>query len=135
MTDIYWNSHRKLFSVREKGKVSGHVASAFILQPQFIVSEKGRQRVVRDQQKNVHAVVRGVVCETNQDLRLKFIKENRQYSDYSFAVYDPYDECGCFRVQCVFGDILVQNTFAASIKMVHAYTYNNKPCLKVKMCN
>ena len=57
--DVYFNLHKKCLSVRHKGKVVHHSNYATILNPIFVVSEAGRQRVLRERRKNVHAFVRG----------------------------------------------------------------------------
>lgn len=135
VSDIYWNVRKKVFSVREKGLVTDHVESVYIDSPRFVVSEAGRQRVLKNKQKNVHAFVRGAVLENSKETRSRFYIDNRINSDYSFAVYDPYDDCGCFRVLCVIGEFLMEgeNSIENDIKMVHAYVYDGKPQLKVKM--
>jgi len=61
---VYFNLRKKVFSVRalegaKKGLVVAHVNRILIDEPEFVVSEAGRQRVLREQQKNVHAGVRG----------------------------------------------------------------------------
>lgn len=61
---IYFNLHRKLFSVKalegkSKGRVVAHVDSAMVYGATFKVSEAGRQRVLREKRKNVHAGVVG----------------------------------------------------------------------------
>jgi hypothetical protein len=43
----------------QKGKVIDRVAGAVLRDASFVVSEAGRQRVLREKQKNVHAFVRG----------------------------------------------------------------------------
>ena len=59
--DIYWNSRKRLFSVRscETGLVIAHVPEFVLLSAKLKVSEAGRQRVLRTQKKNVHAYLRG----------------------------------------------------------------------------
>jgi len=62
--EVYWNFRRKLFSVRslegsDKGRVIDRVNAIILSNVEFKVSEAGRQRVLRDQRKNVHAVIRG----------------------------------------------------------------------------
>ena len=62
---VYFNLHKKVFSVRalegdKKGLVVAHVDRILIDRPEFVVSEAGRQRVLREQKKNVHAGVRGI---------------------------------------------------------------------------
>jgi hypothetical protein len=58
--EVYWNFHRKEFSVKVRGKVVLHTKRAFLYGAQFKVSEAGRQRVLREKRKNVHAVIRGL---------------------------------------------------------------------------
>jgi hypothetical protein len=53
----YFNLHKKIFSVQHNGLVIGHADRLMISNPQFKVSEAGRQRVLRDKRKNVHAFV------------------------------------------------------------------------------
>ena len=63
MIRVYFNLHKHLFSVQEKvngsWKVTRHVDSIFIRDALFKVSEKGRQRVLREKRKNVHAYITG----------------------------------------------------------------------------
>ena len=65
--EVYYNLHRKCLSVRSRdrrvgyGRVLGHVDAIVLSEAQFKVSEAGRQRVLREKRKNVHAVVRGWV--------------------------------------------------------------------------
>lgn len=56
---VYFNLHKKLFSVRYKGRVIAHLNKVFLANALFKVSEKGRQRVLRESKKNVHAFVVG----------------------------------------------------------------------------
>lgn len=57
---IYWNLHRKCYSVKHRGKVIQHFHKAGVFRPAFKVSAKGRERVRREGVKNVHAYI---VCE------------------------------------------------------------------------
>lgn len=57
--DIYFNLHKKCLSIRHKGKVIGHAKSAELSDVSFVVSQRGRERVLREKRKNVHALVRG----------------------------------------------------------------------------
>jgi hypothetical protein len=61
---VYFNLHKRVFSVKalegkDKGRVIGHRTSLAIDNPVFKVSEAGRQRVIRERRKNVHAGVVG----------------------------------------------------------------------------
>jgi hypothetical protein len=60
----YFNLRKKLFSIKAlegdmKGRVIAHRQSVLISDATFKVSEAGRQRVIREQRKNVHAGVSG----------------------------------------------------------------------------
>lgn len=67
LCDAYLNLHKAGFlSVRaaegpDKGRVVGHVSAIELEGCTFRVSEAGRQRVIRERAKNVHATVRGRV--------------------------------------------------------------------------
>jgi hypothetical protein len=61
---VYYNLHKKLFSVKalegpNKGRVIAHRTELNLGDVKFKVSEAGRQRVLREQRKNVHAGVAG----------------------------------------------------------------------------
>lgn len=60
----YFNLHRKCWSIKAlegplKGRVVSHARRVNLLGATFKVSEAGRQRVLREQRKNVHAGVVG----------------------------------------------------------------------------
>ena len=61
--DVYYNLHKKTFSIRCNGKVIAHRDKVTIKNPQYIVGEKGKQRVRREKSKNVHAFVRGTLMD------------------------------------------------------------------------
>lgn len=65
---VYFNLHRKCWSVKamegpKKGLVIKHTDSIKLVDCKFKVSEAGRQRVIREQRKNVHAGVVGTMVE------------------------------------------------------------------------
>lgn len=57
---VYWNLHKKVFSVQHKGIVIAHAKDVYLALPSFRVSEAGRQRVLATKRKNVHAFVVGM---------------------------------------------------------------------------
>lgn len=73
---VYFNLHRKLWSIKalegpHKGRVLGHASYLDLRDVQWKVSEAGRQRVLRERKKNVHAgavgtldhaILRGGIC-------------------------------------------------------------------------
>lgn len=60
--EVYFNLHKKVFSVRQSGLVVKHIDIIIIKDANFVVSQAGRERVLREKRKNVHAFVRGKVC-------------------------------------------------------------------------
>ena len=58
MYEIYWNSHRKMFSVRQRGRVVGHAQSINAINATFVVRPAGQRRVRETGRKNVHAFVK-----------------------------------------------------------------------------
>ena len=67
---VYFNLHRKCWSVKalegpSKGRVIMHTLSLLLTGCAFKVSEAGRQRVLKERRKNVHAGVVGYLCEDN----------------------------------------------------------------------
>ena len=66
--DVYKNLHLSagrgpVYSVRDvgSGRVVAHSGCVVLRDAEFRVSEAGRQRVLRERRKNVHAVVRGTL--------------------------------------------------------------------------
>ena len=59
--EVYFNLHKHLFSVRSarSGRVILHTDKVHLRNPEFVVRQGGRQRVLKERKKNVHAFVRG----------------------------------------------------------------------------
>ena len=76
---VYKNLNNGLWSVRYKGKVIAHKSALILSDVDFRVSEAGRQRVLRERQKNVHAYANGNIIEA---------LPNAQVIE---ATYNPYD--------------------------------------------
>lgn len=66
---IYFNLHRKTWSIKDKktNRVIGYADFIPMKDCKFIVSEAGRQRVLREKKKNVHAYVDGIIGGGNWD--------------------------------------------------------------------
>jgi hypothetical protein len=81
--DVYRNLHTGTLSVRHKGKVIKHPAVAVILAPRFVVQPAGRERVLREKRKNVHAFVRGELADMATEMSLDL-------RPLLLATYNPY---------------------------------------------
>ena len=59
--EVYYNLHKKVFSIRscKTGRVVEHATNVCIDNAEFVVRQSGREQVLREQRKNVHAFVRG----------------------------------------------------------------------------
>ena len=60
---VYRNLHKGCFSVRQEGKVIDHVKSITLRCARFLVGKKGREKVLRECRKNVHAGISGYVID------------------------------------------------------------------------
>jgi hypothetical protein len=78
---IYKNLHNGMFSIRQGGLVVAHVFSVELDNVSFKVSETGRQRVIKDKVKNVHAFIIGMVRTINKVSKNSYISQ---------ITYNPY---------------------------------------------
>ena len=85
--EVYYNLHKNVFSVRHKGKVIAWGNRVTIENPQYVVREKGRQKVLEEGRKNVHAFVRGTLSDINN---FKFGKIQQRLSEPREVTYNPY---------------------------------------------
>ena len=102
---VYFNLHRKCFSVKalegvNKGRVIKHAFFVALEDVTFKVSEAGRQRVLKEQRKNVHAGVVGTLVD-------------KYTVGIERVTYNPYK--GSNFVLCGTGDPILASTSAALI--------------------
>ena len=82
---VYRNLHNGMLSVQQCGVVVAHVHSINLSSATFIVSEAGRQRVIRDKKKNVHAFVGGMVAAINPPPAAIGDRQRVTYNPYKAA--------------------------------------------------
>lgn len=82
--EAYWNLHFNVISFREtaRGGRVQHTESLHLKNVKFAVQPAGREKVLREERKNVHAFVRGEVVSVGQGTppRDKWVR----------ATYNPY---------------------------------------------
>lgn len=78
---VYRNLHTGLWSVKQ-GVVRFHTKCIFLTEVDFLVNENGRQRVLREQKKYVHAYVHGFICDRPTYFTVG--------TDCYEVTYDPY---------------------------------------------
>lgn len=95
----YWNLHRKLWSVvategENKGRVIFHTPELYLNDVSFVVRKSGRNRVLREGKKNVHAFAKGTITPTGSYVESKLPSFRITYNPYKsdsfyFADYGP----------------------------------------------
>ena len=80
---VYWNLHKKTWSVRQSGKIVAHTHSIYLKDCRFLVGKAGRERVRREGKKNVHAGVSGYLA-----MNAEFHKQ--QVDRDCWVTYNPY---------------------------------------------
>lgn len=97
---IYYNLHKHCWSIkcmegRRYGLVVGHTAGLILKDATFKVSEAGRQRVLRERKKNVHAGVVGRLLAVSDEalarsLGVSTLRGGQDISDTTPVTYNPY---------------------------------------------
>jgi len=88
--EVYWNLHKKCWSIRHAhGKLIADRPHRSYLEMEdvtWVVQQGGRERVLREGKKNVHAFARGTLIETKG-----FTRHKRQGRGRAVSVtYNPY---------------------------------------------
>lgn len=91
---VYFNLHKKCFSVKalqgaNKGKVIMHTDAISIAMPEFKVQEAGRQRVLREKRKNVHAGVVGYIKDQDH---IALTDRKVSYNPYKMGSFYTTDD-------------------------------------------
>ena len=60
--EVYRNLQKNCLAVRQGGIVKYHTNYVFLRDVKFTVSQAGRNRVLREKRKNVHAFIRGTLA-------------------------------------------------------------------------
>jgi hypothetical protein len=84
---VYFNLHRKCYSVvaaqgPNKGRVIAHVHTLLLKDVSFTVRKAGRERVLREGKKNVHAFINGTLCELSEVATMP--------NDTCMVTYNPF---------------------------------------------
>lgn len=124
--EVYFNLHKHVFSVRQcsTGRVILHANRVHIRDPKFVVRKSGRDRVLREGKKNVHAFVRGEIAH--------FDDFDPDYLDYSLVSYNPYKHDTFVDVQDV-TPVRTAKRAVLEVRQVKPYSldgeYYNRPYL------
>lgn len=82
---VYRNLHNNMFSIVDmaSGLVVAHSRTVRLAGAKFVVNEAGRQRVLREKQKNVHAYVVGTFVGTLEAAQ----RHEATYNPYKYETF------------------------------------------------
>lgn len=80
---VYRNLNRKCWSIRQNQLIVAHATTLELADVKPIVSARGRERVVNEGRKNVHAFMEGMLVECDDD-----------YVIVNKVTYNPYKHEG-----------------------------------------
>ena len=88
--DVYWNLHKKRWSIRHKGRVIkngwDYPRTIMLKDVSWVVQPAGRAKVLKEKRKNVHAFARGYLFHTHW---LSAEPED-EFGDWHPVKYNPY---------------------------------------------
>ena len=91
---VYFNLHKKVWSVRQSGKIVEHTKDIMLKDCRFLVSKAGQEKVRREKKKNVHAGVSGYVVDNIPEDNI-YSEAHLTYNPYKYngfvAINDPYE--------------------------------------------
>lgn len=86
----------KIKSIKQSGKVVAHAERLCIRDCEFVVNECGRQRVLKEKQKNVHAFIKGYyttsgmgTCANRNDLPVEITYNPYKYNSFITKNFTP----------------------------------------------
>ena len=89
---VYFNLHKKVWSVKalegpRKGLVIQHAKELSLRDVKFKVSKAGRERVLREKRKNVHAGIEGYIVDNVSDVITwsKMVSYNPYKADHFYC--------------------------------------------------
>lgn len=83
---IYKNLHNGLFSVKQGGLVVAHIESVLLSSVSFKVNEGGRERVIKEKKKNVHAFIVGHILNVNST-PVSLLRRAITYNPYKYGYF------------------------------------------------
>ena len=83
---VYRNLHKDCWSVRQGGRIVAHVDKITLKNARFLVSQAGRNKVLREKRKNVHAGISGYPVDEQE----MWNYHSEFYSHARKVLYNPY---------------------------------------------
>lgn len=88
VASVYFNLHKLIWSIKDSssGLVVAHKDVVTLHNAYFVVGEKGRQRVLKERKKNVHAYARGTLAKSVVRHTDEYLIKN----GFRQAYYNPF---------------------------------------------
>jgi hypothetical protein len=107
--EVYRNLHKRCWSVRQGGLVKFHCHTVNLKSCSFVVQPAGRAKVVRDKRKNVHAFVRGNLCDLYYQGYPSCL-DNIYYNPYKADTFLDFEDKPVYKADFVDFDIKDKRT-------------------------
>ncbi|MAT87037.1 MAG: hypothetical protein CL532_00590 [Aestuariivita sp.] len=94
-SQVYFNLHKRCFSVQQKGRVIGHADGIMLENVRFNIAKAGQRKVRETGRKNVHARVSGFMVPNKTPIdgthyTMKFNVLDLLADGFRWAKYNPY---------------------------------------------
>ena len=89
--NVYFNLHKRLFSVTQGGRVVAHSDGIALSNVRFLVGKAGQDKVRRTGRKNVHAKVSGYIADFADALYIPKLIQAGIGNGWRKAYYNPYE--------------------------------------------
>ena len=90
---VYFNLHKKCWSVRQSGKIIEHTYRVMLKDCRYLVGRAGREKVLKEKKKNVHAGVSGYLVDHVPNVPER--SDEVTYNPYKYETFvskaDPSD--------------------------------------------
>ena len=120
--DVYFNLHKKVFSVRHKGRVIEHASNVMLRNVTYVVQPAGRAKVLREGKKNVHAFARGELIER---IPLFNYRGNvAKYNPYKAATFVDIDDEPLYKSDIAYLELRIGKPYISTFNVdVTEYDY------------
>jgi hypothetical protein len=123
--EIYYNITKHVLSVRQKGLVIKHTPAAEIFDAQFVVQPAGREKVLREKRKNVHAFIRGTAGRLSKTLLTGWAEDDKLTGKWRRVTYNPYKYKSFIEVESGF-PIYKAKHVVISGRKIYVLKYNDQ---------
>ena len=89
--EVYRNLHKGGYSIKKAGVVVAHADYVDLVNVRTVINESGRQKVIKEQRKNVHARLVGTYVHTLSGLFAVVKPRMMTYNPYKYSQFIDVD--------------------------------------------